>query len=175
MDPRSSHPLLQYDKMLDQALRQVVRKALVAVSKHGLPGAHHFYLSFRTDYPGVEIAPEFRERYPDEMTIVLQHQFWGLEVDPDAFGVTLSFNNRQQRLRIPYDALTSFADPTAKFGLQFQAGRSKVPAVDGPSLAPAMRPSETGEQTEGPEPDGAIQESSPASKVVTLDTFRNKK
>lgn len=175
MDPRSSHPLLQYDKMLDHALRQVVRKALTAVSEHGLPGAHHFYLSFRTDFPGVEIAPEMRERYPDEMTIVLQHQFWGLEADPDAFTVTLSFNNRQQRLRIPYDALTSFADPAAKFGLQFQSGQAKAPVADADTNTPNRLPVEAVETSETPNPDPATEKTEPGNKVVTLDAFRNKK
>lgn len=170
MDSRANHPLLQYDKMLDQALRQVVRKALAAVSEHGLPGAHHFYLGFRTTYPGVEIALELKERYPEEMTIVLQHQFWGLEVEPDAFTVTLSFNNRQQRLRIPYDALTNFADPAAKFGLQFQAGRLAPAAAQGETPAPVPAEIPIGEI--GAE--GALQEAESAdAKVVPLDAFRN--
>jgi len=175
MDPRSTHPLLQYDKMLDHALRQVVRKALAAVSEHGLPGAHHFYLSFRTDFPGVEMADEVKARYPEEMTIVLQHQFWGLDAEPDAFSVTLSFNNRQQRLRIPYDALTNFADPAAKFGLQFQAEKPNPAAAESTAEAPAKLSAQTGETAESADTESTAPDAAPSDKVVTLDAFRHKK
>lgn len=112
---------LQYDKMVEHALRGVVRQALASVIAEGLPGNHHFYLTFRTTHPGVEIAPRLHDKYPQEMTIVLQHQFWGLEVTDDFFIVNLTFSNIPERLKVPYAALVSFVDPSVKFGLQFQA------------------------------------------------------
>lgn len=111
---------LHYDKMVETALRGVVRQALASVVDQGLPGNHHFYLTFRTTHPGVEIADRLHSQYPQEMTIVLQHQFWGLEVADDHFVVNLSFSNVPERLKIPYAALVSFVDPSVKFGLQFQ-------------------------------------------------------
>ena len=111
---------LQYDKMVENALRGVVRQALIYVSKNGLPGNHHFYLTFRTDHPGVDISDALRGQYPNDMTVVLQHQYWGLEVNDDHFVVNLSFSNMPERLQVPYAALMSFVDPSVKFGLQFQ-------------------------------------------------------
>ena len=112
---------LQYDKMVEAALRGVVREALTSVREDGLPGSHHFYLTFSTTYPGVEIAERLHAQYPREMTIVLQHQYWGLEVAEDHFVVNLSFSNIPERLKVPYAALVSFVDPSVEFGLQFQA------------------------------------------------------
>lgn len=111
---------LQYDKMVESALRGVVRQALIYISKNGLPGNHHFYLTFRTDHPGVDISDALRGQYPNDMTVVLQHQYWGLEVNDDHFVVNLSFSNMPERLQVPYAALMSFVDPSVKFGLQFQ-------------------------------------------------------
>src|SRR3989337_719135 len=111
---------LRYDRMVEDALRGVVRRALIDVSGSGLPGEHHFYLTFRTAEPGVQIAPALKSQYPKEMTIVLQHQFWGLEVGDDGFAVTLSFGGKHERLVVPYRAIVSFADPSVKFGLQFE-------------------------------------------------------
>src|SRR5258707_281196 len=112
--------LLRYDEMIEEALRGVVRRALRTVAESGLPGSHHFYITFKTTAQGVDIAPRLREKYPDEMTIVLQYQFWGLEVGTERFEVTLSFNDVPEKLVVPYAAITAFADPAAKFGLQFQ-------------------------------------------------------
>ncbi|MEJ0070113.1 MAG: ClpXP protease specificity-enhancing factor SspB [Pseudomonadota bacterium] len=111
---------LRYDQMIEEALRGVVRRALRSVAASGLPGNHHFYITFKTTAPGVEIADRLREKYPDEMTIVLQHQFWGLEVAAERFVVSLSFNDIPERLVVPFASVTAFADPAAKFGLQFQ-------------------------------------------------------
>lgn len=111
---------LRYDKMVEEALRGVVRDALTVTAQQGLMGDHHFYITFRTRQPGVELPAHILARHPEEMTIVLQHQFWGLEVDHDGFVVTLSFSGVSERLRIPFQAVTGFADPSAKFGLQFQ-------------------------------------------------------
>jgi len=119
---------LRYDRMVEDALRGVVRRALTEIASSGLPGDHHFYLTFRTIEPGVHIAPALRGQYPKEMTIVLQHQFWGLEVNEEHFAVTLSFGGKHERLVVPYRAIVSFADPSVKFGLQFE---SAVPAGEG--------------------------------------------
>lgn len=119
---------LQYDKMVESALRGVVREALIYVSKNGLPGNHHFYLTFRTDHPGVSISDTLRGQYPNDMTVVLQHQYWGLEVNDDHFVVNLSFSNMPERLQVPYAALLSFVDPSVKFGLQFQPVDADSPA-----------------------------------------------
>src|SRR5882757_5113273 len=111
---------LRYDKMVERALRGVVREAISFAIADGLPGGHHFYITFKTAASGVVIAEQLRAKYPDEMTIVIEHQFWELTVTPDEFAVTLSFNNRPERLTIPFAAVTAFADPSVKFGLQFQ-------------------------------------------------------
>src|SRR5437879_5247523 len=129
-----SKDFMNYKELMDRALRGVVREALVRVGKSGLPGSHHLYITFRTHAPGVEIADRLLQRFPDDMTIVLQHQFWGLEISEERFEVTLSFNKLQERLVIPFAAITSFVDPAVQFGLQF------VPAVAPPSRAARAEP-----------------------------------
>jgi len=174
--------LLDYNLLVENALRGAVREALKRAAEFGLPGNHHFYVTFRTDQPGVDIPPYLHERYPEEMTIVLQHQFWGLEPEEDKFQVTLSFNKTPERLVIPYAALTAFADPSVQFGLQFrvqpsaetQARLAAMPnqAAGGP---------EAGEGTDaatGTAPADADAEApaKPAGgEVVALDAFRKKK
>ncbi len=113
--------ILRYDRMVEAALRSVVREALIQVSKHGLPAEHHFYVTFDTNHPKVEIPDYLRQRYPSEMTIVLQHQFYGLKIQTDLFMVTLSFNNAPERLVVPYEAIRIFADPSVSFALQFES------------------------------------------------------
>ena len=156
---------LRYDQMVEEALRGVVRKALAEVAESGLPGAHHFYITFDTGHPGVEISDNLKARYPDEMTIVLQYQFWGLEVEENAFAVTLSFNERQERLGIPYEAITAFADPAVKFGLRFEAQEG----------APrASRTSPVDPDGESDTPAASDPPGEEAGKVVALDHFRKK-
>jgi hypothetical protein len=164
---------VEYGRLVERALRTVVRDVLSRLATEGLPAPHHFYITFRTDDPGVEIAAFLRERYPSEMTIVLQYQYWDLEVDDDGFAVTLSFNETPQRLRIPFAAIKVFADPGAEFGLQFtiEDERQVVP------LAPAGRSADGAGQSllETPAEGGA----SPAlenggAEIVTLDRFRKK-
>lgn len=150
---------LKYELMVENALRQVVRDALISASEHGLSGQHHFYITFRTDRPDVAIAERLRQQYPKEMTIVLQHQFWGLEVERDLFRVTLSFGGQQERLVVPYAALTGFADPSVKFGLQFEA---RPPATTGRAAVPTV----VAGLDEAADKKGA--------DVVTLDAFRKK-
>jgi hypothetical protein len=126
MDPDK----IDYPTLLQDALRDAVRRVMEQVAEHGMPGEHHFYIGFRTDFPGVE-APRFlREQYPDEVTIILQHQFWGLEVTAEDFSVLLSFGGARQRVTVPFAALTAFADPSADFGLRFDAPGEEEPAAE---------------------------------------------
>lgn len=115
---------LRYDLMVQAALRGVVRDALKQAAEHGLPGDHHFYISFNPNFPGVEIDDKLREQHGDEMTIVLQHQFGDLKVGIEQFEVTLHFNRTPHHLVIPYAALRGFFDPSVQFGLQFQSDLS---------------------------------------------------
>ena len=112
--------LIRYDLMVQEALKGVVRKLLIDAASSGLPGDHHFYISFRTRDPGVRISNRLREKYPEEMTIVLQHQFWDLGVTEHAFEVGLSFSGIPERLLVPFDSLTGFFDPSVQFGLKFE-------------------------------------------------------
>jgi uncharacterized protein len=157
-----SNDTLRYDKMIDVALRGVVKEAVRQVAEHGLPGDHHFYLTFRTDHPGVEIPTYLKAQYPDEITIVLQFQFYGLEVDDERIAVTLSFNNKHERLRIPVAAITTFADPSVNFALQFQSQG----AVTEPEVEPEAPPPPADHKDDGEPPK--------RGEVVALDAFRKK-
>ena len=119
-----SEDLIHYPTLIDQAMRGVVRDVLKRVQASGLPGEHHFYISFSTVYPGVKISEQLKARYPKEITIVLQHQFWDFKVEESQFQATLSFGGVPEKLVVPYAALTAFADPSIKFGLQFQQAES---------------------------------------------------
>ncbi len=110
---------INYDKLIEKSLKHVVIEALKIAEEQGLPGEHHFYITFKTNYPRTEVSEELRQQYPEEMTIVLQHQFANLQVFEDYFSVELSFSGIPQTLVIPFDAITYFADPHAKFGLSF--------------------------------------------------------
>jgi hypothetical protein len=117
---RTQEESFRYDKMVEKALRGVVKQALQEVVDKGIVDDHHFYITFFTDHPGVKVPSYLKERYPGEMTIVLQHQFYDLEVSDEKFTVMLSFNNVPERLVIPLAAITIFADPSVNFALQFQ-------------------------------------------------------
>jgi hypothetical protein len=118
---------LEYARLVREALLDVPRRALKLAAREGLPGEHHFYLSFRTTHPGVSISSSLRARHPEEMTVVLQHQYWDLAVGEDAFSVTLRFGGTPERLHVPFVALTAFADPAAEFGLRFDLpGEARV-------------------------------------------------
>ena len=121
-----SEDLIGYDRIVEDALRGVVREALTRAAADGLPGEHHFYVTCRTAAPGVVVPRSLRQRYPEEVTIVLQHQCWDLAVDRESFSVTLSFGGAKERLDIPFDAITGFADPSVQFALRFKP----VPAAD---------------------------------------------
>ena len=146
MDPDK----IDYPAFLRDALRDAVRRVLEQVAEHGLPGEHQLYIGFRTGFPGVEIPRFLRQQYPEEVTIILQHQFWGLEVTPEAFSVLLSFGGSRQRLMVPFAALTSFADPSADFGLRFDAV-----APDGEPASESF-PEEEPEKPPGPERSGDV-------------------
>ncbi len=181
--------LIRYDLLVQDALRGMVRHVLSSVARDGLPGEHHFYITFQTHARGVRLSPRMRDCYPDEMTIVLQHQFWDLRVTEQAFEVGLSFQNISEMLLIPFDALTRFADPAAGFELQFaveeeklKTGQSSLPEQEGPKppAPPAQLPlsQDEGTQTHAKAADPAAQEE-PASaqsapKVVSIDSFRKK-
>lgn len=167
----------RYDQYVDEALRGVARRVLNDVAREGLTGNHHFYISFRTNFPGVEMPDYLRARYPEEITIVLQHQYWGLEIGESEFSVTVSFNKQNERLVIPFAALTAFVDPSVRFGLQFEEVKNEATAAQasgpaagpGKSAAQGASPSaaETGGKDDDAEPDRS-------DKVVTLDAFRKK-
>ncbi|SDG28523.1 hypothetical protein SAMN05216241_10821 [Limimonas halophila] len=163
---------LHYDVMVENALRGVVREALTYVAEHGLPGEHHFYITFRSEHPGVDMPATLRERYPHEMTVVLQYQFWDLDVGEDAFAVTLSFNNRSERVVVPFAAVTSFADPSVRFGLQFEAGDDSGVQADAGEVEHA-NPQTPATESAGGAGDEAAEEA-PGDNVVTLDRFRRK-
>ncbi len=120
-DNNAEDYVIDYPAMIDNAMRSVVRDAVGQVAEHGLPGDHHFFVSFLTSHPGVSVSAAIKERYPEEMTIVIQHQYWDLKVAEDHFSLMLSFNNIPEKLVIPFAALTAFADPSIKFGLQFHS------------------------------------------------------
>lgn len=157
--------ILRYDKMVEHALRGVVRQAIEEVMDEGLPGEHHFYITFMTDYPGVDIPEYLCDRYPGEMTIVLQYQFYDLSVDDEKMGVTLSFNNVPERLTIPLAAITIFADPSVNFALQFQPLGEDDDDDGGPG--PDF-------DDDGDDDDDDQDSKGKTGEVVSLDKFRKK-
>ncbi|MGH6855579.1 MAG: SspB family protein [Aestuariivirga sp.] len=163
--------LMRYDQLAQHALKGVVREALRIVERTGLPGEHHFYIAFNTTHPGVNIGERMMARYPREMTIVLQHQFWGLTVTEDRFEVELSFDNIPEKLIVPFDAVKGFLDPAVQFGLQFET------VTTPPATAVTDKPkAKTGKAAKA-EPAGEKPESEPKGdmpKVVSLDSFRKK-
>jgi hypothetical protein len=170
---------IDYPQMIDNAMRHVVYQVLKDIEQEGLPGEHHFYISFRTTFPGVKVSDAVLAKFPEEMTIVLQHQYTDLRVREDHFAVTLSFGNIPERLVVPYDALVAFADPSVKFGLQFYADvddeavyeETSEEAVDAfMDRAPANESLEDGDMPEEKVGD----DDDDADKVVTLDAFRKK-
>jgi hypothetical protein len=179
---------IDYASLVEKALLRVVHDVLGMVAEHGLPGRHHLYITFRTDHPGVVIEDVLRARYPSEMTIVLQHEFWGLKVSEDRFAVTLSFNSVSQRLDIPFAAVTVFADPSVEFGLQFtrapapeSASEFATPQASPASVARLPAAVETAPGQGAGEEAASIDETKvaedaeqSADKVVTLDRFRKK-
>lgn len=160
----SSGDPIDYDQWIEDALRTVARRALRYAEQHGLPGEHHFYITFLTTADGVEIPKFLLAQYPDEMTIVLQHQFEDLEVADDAFMVTLRFGGRPANLRIPFATVTAFTDPSVKFGLQY----AKAANVDGENQAAE----DNSDDDNTPESENGEPEKT--GEVIALDAFRKK-
>lgn len=161
MNDSSPDSLIPYDEIVQEALRAVVGRVLGQIIAEGgtLPGEHHFYITFKTGAPGVSIPQHLKERFPDEMTIVLQNKFWDLGVDDQGFTVGLTFNQVPAKLDIPFSAITAFVDPAVDFGLQFQAmGQDDEP-----------------EPHDDAENDGPpVAEGEPGSNVVSVDFGRKK-
>ncbi len=155
--------LIPYDEIVQEALRSVVRRVLTDIeAAGGLPGNHHFYIAFKTRAPGVDLPKHLAERYPDEMTIVIQHRYWDLQILEDQFSIGLSFNQVPAKLTIPYSAVTGFVDPAVNFALQFQAPVIDEDEVEEAEAEPApLTPEDIAAREDG-------------SNVVTLDAFRKK-
>lgn len=190
---------IRYDVLVQDALRGVVRKVLKEVAESGLPGNHHFYIAFDTQSTGVRMSSRLREQYPEEMTVVLQHQFWDLNVTEHAFEVGLSFGGVPERLLIPFTAIKGFFDPSVQFGLQFEPADGTVAGAETPEGKPQLpaptsdefpvvgrradrrppRPPETApaDRPETPavaEADAEEDKTADTADVVSLDAFRKK-
>jgi hypothetical protein len=167
-----------YPKLLDKAYRGLVRDILAQTAKQGLMGPHHFFITFDTRAPGVSISEDLRARYPVEMTIVLQHKFWGLKVEDNHFEVTLTFNKIPEQLIVPYHAIRRFTDPSQEFGFALQAVSPEPQgalASFKPLSAP-QKPEPAAEQTPNPiiDPPAAGEAAPQGPTVVSLDSFRKK-
>jgi uncharacterized protein len=189
--------LIRYDLLVQEALRSVVRRVLSDAARNGLPGEHHFNIAFKTHAAGVVLPAAIRQKYPDEMTIILQHEFWDLAVDADGFEVNLNFSRKPERLKIPFDAIVGFSDPSVPFGFKLEP---REQPVTGPVMAPpprerqdaapqktqpaplpapgpakpkpaattgATRPAGNGDAPKAPD-------AGEAAKVVSIDAFRKK-
>lgn len=166
--------LLPYDAWAEAALREVVARAIEYAERHGLPGAHHFFITFRTDQPGVEMPARLRAQYPREITIVLQHQFWDLAVDHarQRFGVGLSFGGIASKITVPFAAITAFADPAVQFGLQFRVSDPPAEDVSVQDVA-AGTDTERASAPDGEEGTAAVKPSA-TPQVVELAAFRKR-
>jgi len=181
---------IRYDLLTQKALRGVVRTVLGDAARKGLPGDHHFYIGFDTHAPGVRLSERLRTQYPEQMTIILQHQYWDLSVNESGFEVGLSFGGIPEKLSVPFDAINSFFDPSVQFGLQFEdagEGQDNSVAANGqdkpvekkPRATPAPRaPAAPQTAAAGPaataEPEPAPAKPASGAEVVRLDRFRKK-
>ncbi len=183
-----------YDKLMDHVLRDLIKSVLLKVASDGLRGEHHLYITFLTAYPGVIVPDYFLENYPDECTIVIQHQFWGLEVEEDQFSVILSFNKNRETIVVPYNAITQFSDPSVKFGLQLTPPKTNNPPTSVTEFVhefPVIPEEQLDKQGENLIIKGPKEEITPLSdetelgnekeidkdnseRVVSLDAFRKK-
>jgi len=177
MTDETPDSLIPYDEIVQEALRAVVGRVLGSIEQSGgeLPGTHHFYITFKTGANGVSIPAHLKERFPDEMTIVLQNKFWDLEVREDGFTVGLSFNQIPAKLEIPFSAITAFVDPAVDFGLQFQATADGMEPEahedaenDGSASGDSGALDASGNEGENGDDDGG------GSNVVTVDFGRKK-
>ena len=202
MSEELSEDLIRYDILTQDAMRGVVKKVISETARAGLPGDHHFFISFLTNYPGVRLSSRMRERYPDEMTIVVQHQYWDMKASENGFEIGLSFDDIPENLAIPFAAIKGFFDPSVQFGLQFDIsdnddefqleGDSEITPIK-PELhiaeAPEKAPEESAAKSKetAPKPKTAkkkkstkrkktskAEEEKPSAEVVSLDAFRKK-
>lgn len=148
---------IDYGNLMHEAMRGLIRKVLSDVAEHGLPGAHHFFITFDTSHPDAELADWLSDRYPGEMTIVVQHWFDNLEVGEDGFSITLNFGDQPEALFVPYDAIKTFVDPSVEFGLRFESAEDE-------EEDPVPAPEQTVPATE--------QEPAKDAEIVSLDSFR---
>jgi uncharacterized protein len=175
---------IRYDLLAQAALRGVVRTVLADAAKNGLPGEHHFKITFVTAAPGVRLSERMRAQYPQEMTIILQHQFWDLAVREEAFDVGLSFGGIGEKLTIPFDAVSAFLDPSAQFGFQFEVAEAGLSgeaetitkAKEPEKARPALVLAETKQQpgASSPPPETEERQEPKSGEVVSLDRFRKK-
>jgi hypothetical protein len=173
---------IRYDILAQEALRGVMRKVLAEVAHTGLPGNHHFFITFVTGAPGVRISSRLRERYPDQMTIVIQFQYWDLKVSETKFEVGLSFSDIPERLEIPFSAVRGFYDPSANFELEFNVEAEEeaetAPAepepLKKPSVPAKVAPAEAKDAAAKPGKNDEAAESGKSAEVVSLDSFRKK-
>lgn len=167
--------LIRYDILAQDALRGVVRKVLSEVSRTGPPGEHHFYVTFATRAPGVRVSSRLLTQYPEEMTIVLQHQYWDLTVTEHAFEVGLSFNSIPERLHVPFTAVKGFLDPSVPFQMQFQVvSKAEAPALDGPRAVAEIPPPAAEKAPAKPAEEDEKEAPAAEAQVVSLDAFRKK-
>jgi hypothetical protein len=164
---------IRYDVLARDALRGVLRRVLADAAEHGLPGEHHFFITFQSTAEGVKLSPRLLAQYPEEMTVILQHQFWDLVVTEDRFEVGLAFGGIPERLVVPFNSIKSFFDPSVQFGLQFEASdaateapATNLPAVPASSALPVPAPSVENQDEPAKPSEGA--------EVVRLDRFRKK-
>jgi uncharacterized protein len=173
---------IRYDVLARDALRGVLRRVLTDAAEHGLPGEHHFFITFLSTADGVKLSPRLLAQYPEEMTIILQHQFWDLVVSEDRFEVGLSFGGIPERLVVPFAAIKSFLDPSVQFGLQFEPSDADIasaglPAAAAASALPVPAPATAAEsKDENSKDDGKDEAAKPGegAEVVRLDRFRKK-
>lgn len=153
---------IDYGNLMHEAMRGLIRKVLTDVSENGLPGAHHFFITFDTGHPEAELADWLSDRYPEEMTVVMQHWYDKLDVGDDGFSVTLNFGDAPEPLYVPYDAIKTFVDPSVEFGLRFETQESETsPEPDPPAPTDPKPQKSNGENVPGQ-----------AADVVSLDSFR---
>jgi hypothetical protein len=179
--------LIRYDLLVQDALRSVVKKVLGDTAREGLRGEHHFNISFKTHAPGVTLPGSIKQRYPDEMAIILQHEFWDLSVGADHFEVSLNFSRRPERVVVPFDAITGFSDPSVPFGFKLEPRvvETQRPAPPAPALASASEPpakpgksvpskSEAKPKLVEPAKGDDKPSEGETTKVVSIDAFRKK-
>jgi hypothetical protein len=164
---------IRYDVLARDALRGVLRRVLTDAAEHGLPGDHHFFITFLSTADGVKLSPRLLAQYPEEMTVILQHQFWDLVVTDDRFEVGLSFGGIPERVVVPFNAIKSFFDPSVQFGLTFEPSdavaetpATNLPAVPAPAVPPVAAPAAENQDEPAKPSEGA--------EVVRLDRFRKK-